>query len=594
MDTPADVTAFVQRRAGHYRNDPLALIQLLRDVQDRHGHVSPEAQHAIARVLSIPVGQVEGAVEFYAFLHTADQGRYALLFSDNITDEMLGNRALVERLCAALGVAPGETRGDGRVSVGYTSCTGMCDQGPAALVNGYALTGLDAERVDAIARLVEEAAPLDAWPPEFFAVEANILRRDLVLASDAPPADILGAVEARGAEGLLQALEDAGLRGMGGAGFRTATKWRVCRNTPGQERFVVCNADEGEPGTFKDRALLQDCPDLLFDGMTACARVIGARRGYLYLRGEYRVLLPMLQEVLAARRERGLLGEGILGVPGFDFEIDVHLGAGAYICGEESALIESLEGKRGVARVRPPFPVTHGYLHQPTVVNNVETFAAAALIALHGAEWYRGAGTADSPGTKMLSISGDCARPGIYEYPFGVTVAQVLEDCGAADTQAVQVAGAAGHLLGPEEFGRRIAFEDVATGGSFMVFDHSRDLYAMARNFAAFFAHESCGFCTPCRVGTSLVRDLVEKIARGQGSAVDVAEIRNLGRVMQDASQCGLGKTAPSALFDLLDKFPRVVEDRLESTAFEPAFDLDAALAEARAVTGRDDPGAHL
>jgi [NiFe] hydrogenase diaphorase moiety large subunit len=400
-----------------------------------------------------------------------------------------------------------------------------------------------------------------------------------------------------GPTALLDEIKHAGLRGRGGAGFLTGLKWEACRNAPlapGQQRFVVCNADEGEPGTFKDRVLLTRQADLVFEGMTVAAYAVGARRGFLYLRGEYRYLLEPLQAVLARRREAGLLGRDILGIPGADFDIEIHLGAGAYVCGEESALIESLEGKRGTPRNRPPFPVTNGYLDQPTLVNNVETFASAALIALNGGDWYRAIGTGKSAGTKILSVSGDCARPGVYEYPFGVSVAEVLADCGAADTQAVQVSGPSGICLGAEEFARRIAFEDVPTAGAFMVFDRTRDMFEVARNFVHFFAHESCGFCTPCRVGTSLLRNLMDKLHGGHGSPYDFAEIERLNRLLQSMSHCGLGHTACNPVLDTIARFRPAYARRLEHEDYTPAFDLDRALAPARRMTGRDDPGAHL
>jgi [NiFe] hydrogenase diaphorase moiety large subunit len=264
------------------------------------------------------------------------------------------------------------------------------------------------------------------------------------------------------------------------------------------------------------------------------------------------------------------------------------------VCGEESALIESLEGKRGVPRNRPPYPVTHGYLQQPTTVNNVETFCAAALIALRGGEWYAGIGTAKSTGTKVLSVSGDCARPGIYEYPFGVTVREVLEDCGAEHTQAVQISGPSGTCIDTTEFGRRIGFEDLPTAGAFMVFNESRDLFEVARNFTHFFAHESCGFCTPCRVGTTLLCHVMDKIHGGKGSQYDLNQIVRLNRLLQASSHCGLGHTACNPLLDTIKRFRPAYERRLESLEFEPAFDLDGALARARAMTGRDDVGAHL
>jgi [NiFe] hydrogenase diaphorase moiety large subunit len=270
------------------------------------------------------------------------------------------------------------------------------------------------------------------------------------------------------------------------------------------------------------------------------------------------------------------------------------MGAGAYICGEESALIESLEGKRGIARVRPPFPVTHGYRGLPTVVNNVETFMKTAAIAVHGPAWMTTTGTAESTGTKLLSISGDCERPGIYEYPFGVSIRQVLADCGAGDVQAVQVAGAAGTTIGVAEFDRVLAFEDVATGGAFMVFDSSRDMLDMVRNFAHFFTHESCGFCTPCRVGGALLRDLVDKVCDGRAGESDLQEMRGISMLMRQNSQCGLGATAPNHVLHTLEKFPDSYRRRLRHSGVEPAFDLDAALDEARAIAGRTDAAADI
>jgi [NiFe] hydrogenase diaphorase moiety large subunit len=314
----------------------------------------------------------------------------------------------------------------------------------------------------------------------------------------------------------------------------------------------------------------------------------------VYLRGEYRYLLDELEAVLRARRAAGLLGRGICGHAGFDFDIEIHVGAGAYVCGEESALLESLEGKRGTPRNRPPYPVTHGYLGQPTVVNNVETFACAALIAQRGGAWFASLGTAESTGTKLLSVSGDCLRPGVYEYPFGVPVREVLADCGAGDVQAVQIGGAAGVCIAPDEFDRRIAFEDIPTAGALMVFDRSRDMFEVARNFVEFFAHESCGFCTPCRVGTTLLRNLMDKLHHGRGSPYDFGEIQKLNELLRSMSHCGLGHSACNPVLDTIERFRPAYDRRLVHGHFVPSFDLDAALAPARAVTGRQDEDAHL
>jgi [NiFe] hydrogenase diaphorase moiety large subunit len=588
------VTEFVAESLARHGRNPDYLLQHLIALQHRFSHVPATAVDLLATELGVTRTQIRAAIDFYAFLHETPRGDFDILFSDNITDRMLGNQRLMRLLCERLGVEPGVPRADGRVTVGPTSCTGMCDQGPALLVNGMAVTRLDAQRVDRIADLVEMGTPLEHWPGAYFVVEDNIRRKGLLLSNAATDAAGLRAMLEKGAEAALAEVERSGLRGRGGAGFTTALKWKFCREAPGGERFVVCNADEGEPGTFKDRVLLTSYADLMFEGMTICAGVIGARRGFLYLRGEYRYLVPHLEAVLARRRAQGLLGESILGHDGFDFDIAIHLGAGAYICGEESALIESLEGKRGVTRKRPPFPVTSGYQGNPTVVNNVETFLAAARVVQWGGYWFRGEGTDKSAGSKILSVSGDVARPGIYEYPFGTPVHRVLADCGATNPQAVQISGAAGATLAPAEFDRIIAFEDLPTAGSFMVFDASRDMLDMVRNFAHFFAHESCGFCTPCRVGGALLRNLVEKVAAGQASEYDLAEMRHIGAIMKSASYCGLGATAPNHVLQTLEKFPAIFRRHLRSAEYTPSFDLDAALSEARQITGRNDAGAHL
>lgn len=578
----------------HHQRNPNNLVQILREAQEYFGYIHPDAIDYLTEQLEIPRTKIEGVASFYSFFYLEPRGKYRVLFSDNITDRMLGNAALMERMCRNLWVEPGKTSEDGLVSVDMTSCTGMCDQGPAILVNNITITRMTEQRVDTICDLIRDQVPLAQWPAEYFVVEDNIRRKDMLLSDGFVSGSALQAAFARGAEGLLAEVKASGLRGRGGAGFTTGLKWEYSRNAPGEAHYVVCNADEGEPGTFKDRVLLTSYADKVFEGMTLCGYVIGARKGMLYLRGEYRYLLDHLSAILENRRQQGLLGNSILGQAGFDFDIEIHFGAGAYICGEESALIESLEGKRGTPRNRPPFPVTNGYLNQPTVVNNVETFAATCHIAQQGGAWYAAIGTAKSSGTKIMSISGDCARPGIYEYPFGVSVRQMLEDCGAKDTQAVQVSGPSGVTVSANEFDRILAFEDIGTAGAFMVFDHSRDMFEVARNFVHFFAHESCGFCTPCRVGTALLRNLMDKLHNGHGSPYDFDEIEKLNQILLSMSHCGLGHTACNPVLDTIAKFRPAYEVRMLHQEFTPAFDLDSALQAARQMTGRDDSGAHL
>jgi [NiFe] hydrogenase diaphorase moiety large subunit len=572
-----------------------ALVQVLREAQALQGWLSRETLGQIATALGLTLAQVQGVAGFYRFFYTQPVGDYRILFSDNVTDRMLGSEALRADLCQLLRVTPGQMRADGRVSVDTCSCTGLCDQGPALLINQHqVVTRLDAARVAQIAELIEAQIPVAQWPSHWFEVQDNIRRADGLLGVQAAPGAALSAALERGASAMLEEVKLSKLRGRGGAGFATGLKWDLCRQAPGAEHVVVCNADEGEPGTFKDRVLLNRCADAVFEGMTIAASVIGARRGLLYLRGEYRYLLGHLEAVLARRRAAHLLGRDILGQSAFDFDIAIHVGAGAYVCGEESALIESLEGKRGTPRIRPPFPVEHGYLGHPTIVNNVETFCAASQIALHGAAQWTAIGTPQSSGTKLHSVSGDCERPGIYEYPFGTRIQRILQDCGAHDAQAVQVGGPSGVCLAANEFGRRVAFEDVPTAGAFMVFGAGRDMFEVARSFAHFFAHESCGFCTPCRVGSTLVCKRMDKLAAGHGSREDLEVLQELDQLMRTTSHCGLGAAACNPLRDTLRKFRPAYERRMKWLHFEPGFDLDAELSIARRMTGRDDAGAHL
>lgn len=571
------------------------LLHVLHALQRQFLHISEEAIREVAAHLDIPPSQVDAVVEFYSFFHKIPRGRYDILFS-NCTScgYMAGGVDMMAMLTRLMGVVAGNTRADGLVSIDQTSCVGMCDHGAALLVNGMPIVRLDAAKIGRIAALVEAQTPLADWPAEWFHVDDSIRASGMLLANDFAVGNSLRAMLVRGAAGTLSEIIQSGLRGRGGAGFSTGMKWKFCREAQGNKHYVVCNADEGEPGTFKDRILLHSHADAVFEGMTVCASVIGAKQGFLYLRGEYRYLLPQLQAVLARRRELGLLGNNIFAYSEFNFDIEIVVGAGAYICGEESALIESLEGKRGIPRVRPPFPVTHGYLGQPTVVNNVETFVAAAHIALRGSVWFRTVGTKESAGSKILSVSGDCAAPGIYEYPFGVSIQQVLDDCGARDVLAVQVGGPSGTLVGSAEFARRLGFDDLPTGGSLMVFSQSRDLLTVIVNFAHFFAHESCGFCTPCRVGTMLLRNGLDKIAGGHGTRYDLDEMLRMGMLVKRRSHCGLGQTAANPILDALQRFPQIFEQRLMSDHFEPHFNLDAALEEARQISHRDDTAAHL
>ncbi|TAK93336.1 MAG: NADP oxidoreductase [Aquabacterium sp.] len=554
-----------------------ALLQVLRQVQARFQHVPGSAIAALVLQWRLSHAAVRSVVSFYHFLSFEPRGRYTLYLSDSVTDRMLGSEAVLQLLSERLGVQADHTRADGLVSIHRTSCTGLCDQGPAGLINGRPLTNLTLRRADEIADLIEAQAPLDQWPTDFFEVHNPVWRHQLTLSHPIAPGQALARLNAMGPDAMLAALRDAGLRGRGGAGFATWQKWVACRHAPGP-RAITCNADEGEPGTFKDRMLLMQWAHEVMEGMTIAALTVGASQGFLYVRGEYEFIEPHLREVLQARRDQGLLGPSVMGgSPGFD--IQLHMGAGAYVCGEETALIESVEGKRGIPRTRPPFPVDRGYLGLPTVNNNVETFVQVAQIALHGAGWFNAHGTPASRGTRILSVAGDVARPGLYEVPWGVTVAEVLSDCGAQDVQAVLVGGPSGKLIDATQLPQRqrqISFEDLPTGGAFTVFNQTRDMVDVARQYTRFFAHESCGFCTPCRVGCGQLLETAERLMQGHASQRDIVRLQETAELMHRYSHCGLGQTAAHPLMDVIAHFPDQIKRKL--AADEQAFDLDAAV----------------
>jgi len=578
------------------QHQPHYLLQMLRRAQEQDTYVSLQTMDFFAQKLNLPLTKVQGVVSFYSLLRTTPR-EYDILFSDNIIEQLNGKETLMTKLMNTLNVTLGKVREDGRVCIDNTACIGMSDQGISALVNGITITHLNDQRIDEMAALIEKQIPISQWSPTWFEVQDNIHRQDILLGTPFEAGSALKIALNDGVEKIMQNLNIAAIRGCGGAGFPLHSKWDICRKTPADERFVVCNADEGEPGTFKDRVLLQSYADLVFEGMTICAKVIGAKQGFLYLRGEYRYLLPALEQKLAERRSKQLLGDNILGETGFHFDIKIFLGGGSYVCGAETALIESLHGNRGVPRRRLPYPVHQGYNKKPTVVNNVETFCAAVKALQMGGENFAKIGTEKSHGTKLLSISGDCKKPGIYEFPYGVSVREVLESCGAdiSTVQMVQNSGPAGASLSPNDFDRHFAFEDVNSTGSIMIFNRDRELLEVVQNFADFFVHESCGFCTPCRVGTSLIQNLVHKVRKGHGSTVDLEEMTDLSNLIRKTAHCGLGMTATNHISDTLEKFPQIYRKRLHnSESLHPTFDLDAALEEARQITHREDIAAHL
>jgi [NiFe] hydrogenase diaphorase moiety large subunit len=355
-------------------------------------------------------------------------------------------------------------------------------------------------------------------------------------------------------EDILFGLKDSGLKGRGGAGFPTSTKWMLTAAAKAEKKFIICNADEGEPGTFKDRVLLMEYPELVFDGMVTGGYTVGAKVGIVYLRAEYEYMLEQLENYLSNMREDNLLGEGILGTD-FSFDISIRLGSGAYVCGEETALIESLEGNRGEPRNRPPFPVNTGYMGYPTSVNNVETLSAIPHIITKGGSWFKKHGTDKSTGSKLFSVSGDCEKPGVYELPWGISINELLEIVGARNTKAVQVGGASGTCVPKSQFDRKFGYEDIPTGGSVIIFNETRNMLHVLKNFMEFFVEESCGQCTPCRIGNVKLLDGINMIERGDFTFKYINTLKELGKTMQVASKCGLGQSSPNAFISILENF---------------------------------------
>jgi [NiFe] hydrogenase diaphorase moiety large subunit len=584
-------------------NERTRLMDIVRAVQARLRCVDGEAMELIAELVQTHRVEVEGVVSFYAFLSQQPTGEIVIRLCDDVIDEMAGSMYVAEALRSELGIDFGETTADGRFTLAWTACMGMCDQAPAALVNDVVVTELNSDSVRQMVReLREHMTPPrlvrrlgdgnNAHPLVRAMVRNNLRLAGPLVFSPVNRGEAIRKALAMSPVEVIQSLKTARLRGCGGAGFPTGMKWEFTRAAPGERKFIIANADEGEPGTFKDRVILTERADRVFAGMTIAAHALGAELGILYMRAEYAYLRPFLEDVLAARRADQLLGRGICGRAGFDFDIRIQMGAGAYICGEETALINSCEGLRGEPRNRPPFPAQQGYLDGPTAVNNIETLCCVTKILELGPATFSelGTGESGSSGTKCLSISGDCLSPGVYEVPYGTRLREVLKLAGGLDAGAVQVGGPSGQLVTPGEFERRICFDDLATGGSIMVFSRRRDVLYIASKFLGFFAEESCGFCTPCRVGNVLLKERIDRIRAGHGENADLAYLRDLATTVKTTSRCGLGQTSPNTVLGTIEKFPNAYRVHMGATGNGdvPWFDLAAATVEARKIVRRD------
>ncbi|HUO73381.1 MAG TPA: NAD(P)H-dependent oxidoreductase subunit E [Solirubrobacteraceae bacterium] len=564
------------RHGGHRARDQRhMLLPVLEGVQARIGWISDGALNYVCERLTVPPADAYGVATFYGLLSVEPRPPRVLHVCDDIACRCQGADELIAEIEQRF--AAQDTERDGAAWL-RSPCLGQCDRGPAAMLSvagekpvERVTAAVDAEQ--ALAMLGTETPPdnLAARVPQQGESGLRLLRRIGVV----DPASLhdyraAGGYEALrralelGPEGVIRELKDSRLLGRGGAAFPTGVKWEAVARQPARPHYVVCNADESEPGTFKDRVLLEGDPFALIEALTIAGYVTNSEHCYIYLRGEYPHALHVLEAAIDKARRRGYLGADVLG-HGFAFDIEIRCGAGAYICGEETAIFNSIEGFRGEPRSKPPFPVTHGLFDKPTVVNNVETLVNVVPLLLEGGPTYARMGTEQSTGTKLFCVSGHVARRGVYEVPFGETLGALLERAGGVAggraLRAVLLGGAAGTFVGPDQLGMPLTFEGARAAGAtlgsgvVLVFDETVELPRMLMRIAGFFRDESCGQCTPCRVGTVRQEEALARLISGRprGSVADeLALLDELATCMRDSSICGLGQTASSAVMSAI------------------------------------------
>ncbi|MGB0385528.1 MAG: NAD(P)H-dependent oxidoreductase subunit E [Ardenticatenaceae bacterium] len=551
------------------------LLPALHYAQSLYGWLPGEVQEAVSRALRVPAADIHGVIEFYTMFYNEPTAKRVIRICEDPACHLAGGPAVMGAIEERLGLHHGDTSADGGVTYEHVPCLGMCELAPVAL-NGTSPAG--------------ELSPADV--DDFLAgtypePSAKVYGDPLWLLGRLGKVDpgSLADYEAHGgyqglrnaltmtADALIDTIESSGILGRGGAMFPLGRKWRFTRGAPGSPsgKNIVVNADESEPGTFKDRCLMEEDPFALIEATTLAGYAVGAENGWIFVRGEYPRSFARLNEAVNQARAAGYLGRDILGREGFNFDIEVRLGAGAYICGEETALFEAIEGKRGFPRIKPPFPTTHGLFQQPTAINNVETLVAALVVMNVGVDEWRKLGTEKSPGSKLFCLSGHVEKPGIYEVPFGLTIRELIEMAGGVPggkaLQAVLMGGAAGVFVGPEKLDTPLTYEDSRANkiplgsGVVMVFDETADLREAMYQLSRFFAHESCGKCFPCQLGTQRQMEILDHIAHNGGpKASDKQTLLDVGFTMTQTSLCGLGQTAASAIVSAIDLWPELVE----------------------------------
>jgi NADH-quinone oxidoreductase subunit F len=551
--------------------DRSRLLPTLIEAQRLYGSLEPAVLTAISQALRVPEAEIHGVVSFYTLLYDRPTGRTVIRVCTSPRCAQAGGETVLRDLCEHLKVHPGQPTADGAFEIEEVPCLCLCDHAPAALHGEIPVGNLrGVPAADWLAGPEEIGLGAICGAPRWLTARCG--------SSD--PTDVRAYLAHGGYAGLRRALgslqpqqvideiEASGLDGRGGAAFPTGRKWALAASGDAPQRYVVCNGDESEPGTFKDRVLLEGDPLAVLEGMTLAGYAIGASRGFLYVRGEYPRAQRILRQAIRTAGEAGLLGSRLLG-SNFSFEVELRSGAGAYICGEETALLESIEGRRGLPRLKPPYPVTHGLFGLPTAINNVETLCMASWILGNGVQEFRSVGTPDSPGTKLFCLSGDIGLPGTYEVPFGTTLGELLTLAGgvAGALQAVLLGGAAGAFAGPEALDLALSHGSFRQAGLplgsgvIMVMNQTRDLRRTCWHLARFFAHESCGKCLPCQLGTQRQLEIIGRLAEGRLRPGDLEALDDVAFTMTETSICGLGLTAGSAIQSARRRWP---------TAFQP------------------------
>jgi NADH-quinone oxidoreductase subunit F len=536
------------------------IVKVLRALHDEHGHLTPHLIEEVARALRLPISRVQGIATFYSLLRTPAPSEKTIRICDGPYCMMRGAVDLFGQI---------QSRLDESWTITRTSCLGLCDRAPAALVGNNQVGPFMLKEMDRYK---------DGWCGEISdysqprSHEVRVLLPNPDTATDELEIDFAnGSFPALkkalrlSPELILRELEASKLQGRGGAGFPAGKKWRFVASQPQTPKYVVCNADESEPLSFKDRVLLDLCPQLVLEGMAIVGLAVGAEAGYVYIRGEYKTQVERLLGAIDHATDFGLLGSRIGGTE-FSFPVHVHQGAGAYICGEETALLESLEGKRGEPRARPPYPTERGYRNQPTVVSNVETLAIVPKILARGADWYCSIGNPNTPGTKLYTLLGEVNRRGLFEGPLGLTLRQIIDVFGegmrgGSSFKFALTGGAAGTIVPPSLLDIPMNYESASRGvalgsGGMLICDQSMSPLKMVRELVRFFELESCGKCTPCRIGTYEIRKILDRMLAGEMLPGDRGRLAKLAGLLQEASFCGLGMSVNNPIQSALRHFP--------------------------------------